>query len=61
MTRAGSRTTRRELTLEQYMRTPVPTRSQEVVDGVIVASPAPTVLHLILRNHLDLELLLHVR
>lgn len=51
MTRAASQTRNRELTLEEYLKTPVTKQRQEVIDGVIVILPTPTVGHqLILGN-----------
>ena len=47
----------RELTFEDYLRLPETRKRQEVIDGVIVMSPAPTVRHqrilLRLARHFD--------
>jgi Uma2 family endonuclease len=55
MTRATSTTSQRELTFQEYMATPAVMRRQEVIDGVIVVSPVPTVHHqFILTNVVEL-------
>ena len=54
MTRARSQTKQRELTFEEYMAIPETMRPHEVIDGVILMSPTPTVNHqLILQNLSD--------
>jgi Uma2 family endonuclease len=61
MTRATRTKAVRELTLEEYLRTPVTNRHQEVVDGVIVMSPATTYRHQEILTNLMMILVPYVR
>src|SRR4051812_31394452 len=51
MTRAATQPKSRELTLEEYLATPETMQRQEVIGGVIVTMPSPTIdHHLVLLN-----------
>src|SRR4051812_27148117 len=53
MTRAISKeVVGRELTFEEYLQTPETNLRHEVIDGVIVMSPSPTVEHQLLLGNL---------
>jgi Uma2 family endonuclease len=62
MTRAiNPVSTDRELTFEEYLATPETNLRQEVIDGVIVMSPAPTFRHQLIFLNLTIALNDHVR
>src|SRR5436190_167023 len=62
MARATKRSaaTTHELTFEEYLRLPVTKQRQEVIDGVIIASPTPTYEHQGLLGSLYRNLFGHV-